>query len=375
MTERTAERLGALAGLVASLSVGVPVLAEQLNGGGGLFVGPAWAWWLAYGVYLAAFAGCDWVPPRVPWLGPRRLLAVQAVAAAAAVALVPPFGWTSVLLVVTAVTAAFVLSARATALLVAWHVTLVAAVMTAHGIATAEVLIGALAYGSLQAFAVLMVYSSRREAEARARLADAHAELRATTALLAESSRSAERLRIARDLHDLVGHQLTALTLQLEVAAHRATPPASEHVDRARGLAKELLTDVRAAVGDLRAPTPPLRGALEALTADLPRPRVHVQVADAVEIDAERTTALVRCVQEITTNAARHADADNLWIDIAAGADGEVVLRAHDDGRGAESLQVGNGLTGLRERVEQLGGVVSFDPARGFRVVAEVPAR
>lgn len=373
--ERTAERLGALAGLVASLSVGVPVLAEQLSGGGGPFVGPAWAWWLAYGVYLAAFAGCDWVPPRVPWLGPRRLLAVQAVAAAAAVALVPAFGWTSVLLVVTAVTAAFVLSARATALLVAWHVTLVAAVMTAHGIGTAEVLIGALAYGSLQAFAVLMVYSGRREAEARARLADTHAELRATTALLAESSRSAERLRIARDLHDLVGHQLTALTLQLEVAAHRATPPASEHVDRARGLAKELLTDVRAAVGDLRAPSPPLRGALEALTADLPRPRVHVQVADAVEIDAERTTALVRCVQEITTNAARHADAGNLWIDIAAGADGEVVLRAHDDGRGAESLQVGNGLTGLRERVEQLGGVVSFDPARGFRVVAEVPAR
>jgi signal transduction histidine kinase len=221
---------------------------------------------------------------------------------------------------------------------------------------------------------VWAVRSEQREAAARRRLAVANAELRATTALLAESSRAGERLRIARDLHDLLGHQLTALALELEVAAHRSEPPARAHVERARGLAKELLGDVRTAVGELRAGSPDLSRALAAVVADLPHPRVHLKVDDAVEADEACTAALIRCVQEAVTNTIRHAAAENLWIDVGRSATAEIVLTARDDGRGTSVLRLGHGLTGVRERIGQLGGAVSFDTRSGFTLCARVPA-
>src|SRR3546814_12036878 len=75
-----------------------------------------------------------------------------------------------------------------------------------------------------------------------------NSELRATRALLAESSRLSERMRISRELHDLLGHHLTALSLNLEVATHVSSGKAQEHVRQAHTLAKLLLTDVREAV-------------------------------------------------------------------------------------------------------------------------------
>lgn len=372
--ERTVERLGVLAGMVASLSVGVPVLLGQLGSDRSFPGGPPWLWWGCYLLFLTAFALPERAPARVPWLTERRLLAVQGTAGGAAVLLAPGLGWMPVLLVVTAVTAAFVLPLTGAAVVVVAQSAVVGMASALAGLPVTDGILGMVVYGCLQVFGVVMVHGTQREAQARRRLADVNADLQATTALLAESSRTAERLRIARELHDLVGHQLTALALELEVASHRATPPASEHVTRARRIAKDLLTDVRAAVGELRVTMPPLRSALERLTAELPRPRVHLAVDDAADLDGERTTALVRCVQEIVTNAVRHADADNLWIEIAAGADGRLTLRAHDDGRGAGRLQLGHGLTGMRERIEQLGGAVSFDQGPGFEVVAQVPA-
>lgn len=208
----------------------------------------------------------------------------------------------------------------------------------------------------------------------RRRLAAAHTELRATSALLEDSSRANERLRIARDLHDVVGHQVTALALELEVASHQSSPPASEHVTRARRIAKDLLADMRATVGELRDESPDLRTALEAIVTDLPQPHVHLHIAEEVRIDGPRLTTLVRCVQEIVTNAIRHAEAANLWIDITTNGAGGTVLRARDDGRGAPSLTPGNGLTGINERVEQRGGHTRFTSAEGFHVVAEIPA-
>lgn len=374
MTDRDHERFGALAGLAAALAVGVPVLLDQLHGAGELVTGPAWLWWACYLGFLAAFVGIDELPRRFPWLGNRTLLAVQVLLGAVAVALAPSLGWMPVLLIVTIVTAAFVLERRRLVVaLAAAQSLLIAVTALAGGAGPENALLGLVVYGSLQGFAMLMVWSSQREAAARIRLAEANVELRAAQALLAESTRNAERVRIARELHDLVGHQLTALALELEVASHRSTPPASEHVTRARRIAKDLLADVRAAVGDLRSPALPLRESLEGIVADLPRPRVHLRVHDGVRLDGERRAALVRCVQEIVTNTVRHADADNLWIELAGGDGGTALLAAHDDGCGAPTLRLGNGLTGMRERVEQLGGAVSFDARDGFRVAVEVP--
>ena len=136
-----------------------------------------------------------------------------------------------------------------------------------------------------------------------------------------------------------------------------------------------MLNDVRATVADLRHEEADLRTTLEQVVDGIPAPRVHLRVGADVNVDERQRTALVRCVQEIVTNTIRHANgARTLWIDVDAGAFGGTVLTARDDGWGTPDLRIGNGLRGIRERVEGLGGHARFRSDSGFRVDLEVPA-
>lgn len=100
---------------------------------------------------------------------------------------------------------------------------------------------------------------------------------------------------------------------------------------------------------------------------------MSVDVNGEVRVGGAQTEALVRAVQEIVTNTVRHADATALKIRVAA-TTGGVSLTAYDDGCGTTALVPGNGLRGLVERIEALGGNVSFDGRKGFTVTAQVPA-
>src|SRR5262249_59319854 len=107
----------------------------------------------------------------------------------------------------------------------------------------------------------------------------------------------------------------------------------------------------------------------------IPRPRVHVGVAAGVAIeDPQAAHVLLRCAQEIVTNAVRHAGADNVWLDVVPDAGG-VAIRARDDGRGAPAVHAGQGLTGMRERLEERGGSLAVEttPGHGFSVTAVLP--
>jgi signal transduction histidine kinase len=370
------ERLGAATGLTAVLAVGVPTAFLQLGGDSELVRGPPWVWWTAYLVYLGVFA-IELLPPdrRPQRTGEYGRFAVQAVAGLVVFALAPE-GWSGVILVVTAATGAFVLPRRMIAAVVVVQTAVVPLVLAPIGWDASSVALNTVLYGSFQAFAVLVALGQRQAAEARDELARTHAELRATAALLATSTRSAERLRISRDLHDLVGHQLTGLALELEVASHQAEDPARRHVANARAIAKDLLRDVREAVGELRHTADGLEPALHELVHDLPGLEVELTVDERVPVDDTRALAVVRAVQEVTTNTLRHADARRLTIRVVADEDG-VRLSTRDDGRGASGLVPGNGLTGLRERIEQLGGEVTFDTGGdrpGFGVAAHVPS-
>src|SRR6056297_6295 len=360
MDEQDLDRFGAAAGVVASAAVGVPFLLATLAA-----QGPGPWWWVAYLGHLAAFLLINRpLQRRPPWLGDRPLLAVLVVAGSVAFLLAPETSIVSVLFVVTAAAAAFVVPIRV-ALLVLAVQTIVGAVATAWVVDSLDATISiTLVYGAFQAFALVVVSSQQREGAARRELEAVNTELRTANALLDASSRGAERVRIARDLHDLIGHQLTALTLELEVASHHATAPSDEHVGRARSIAKQLLTSVREAVGDLRAPRLDLEATLLAVT-DLARPQVHLDVDDQLEVDDDTRIALVRCVQEIVTNTVRHAEASNLTIVLEHGANGSLRLDAAGDGVGAPAEEPGNGLTGLRERIESLGGEVRFSTAPG----------
>jgi signal transduction histidine kinase len=228
---------------------------------------------------------------------------------------------------------------------------------------------------SVIAFVASMV--ARQEGSAREEQRRLNSELRATRALLAESSRISERMRIARELHDLVGHHLTALSLNLEVASHLANQPAAEHVEKAQSTAKQLLTDVREVVSELRDDDAiDLTDALRNITEGVPGLDVHLDLPPRFSVDdPHRAQVLLRCAQEIVTNAVRHAGAKNLWLRFERTPDGMLALKAHDDGRGAAEVRPGNGLSGMRERLAEVGGRLVIDTARdhGFTLEASMP--
>jgi signal transduction histidine kinase len=369
------QRLSAAAGLVATVAVGLGALVDGPTAASMTMGMPAAVWWAAYGLYLAAFTlDAEIVEGRPPWATSRRLLAIELVAAAVAWLVAPSHDWTAVLFVVTAASAASTLTERGALAVLAAQSGLIVVGNAVDGRSATQVALTAALYGSFQAFAVLIVGSERREIAARAELATAHAELRAATALLAASARTAERLRISRELHDLIGHQLTALALELEVASHHRDGDAATHVARARTITKDLLRDVRDAVGELRAGAVDLDSTLRELVTDLPGLTVALTVEEHAHVDETQALTIVRCVQEVLTNTLRHAGARHLTISVVADETG-VRLDTSDDGRGATELVPGYGLTGLRERIEQLGGEVTLRtaPGHGFAVNARLP--
>src|SRR5437667_4683486 len=232
------------------------------------------------------------------------------------------------------------------------------------------------AYLGFQMFAMATSTLALSERTSREELARANAELHATRALLAEDSRVAERLRISRDLHDTLGHHLTALSLQLEVASRLASGAAADRVTEAHAITRLLLSDVRDVVSRLRETSQfDLGAAIRTLAGAAAQLQVHLDVADGVTVDDPlQAHAILRCVQEVITNTMRHAQARNLWISVERRPDG-VALTARDDGRGVDAVTWGNGLRGMRERFEELSGRVDFSSklGSGFQVSAFVP--
>jgi len=217
-----------------------------------------------------------------------------------------------------------------------------------------------------------------RQNAARDELRRVNSELRATQSLLEENTRIAERVRIARELHDLVGHHLTALTLNLEVVTHLVDGKVLDHVQQAHSLARLLLADVREVVSDMRQDDMVnLADALYKLTEGVPSPRIHLDLpASDVMTEPQRAQVLLRCVQEMITNSVRHAQADNLWIRLSRSGDG-LVMSARDDGIGVDKVAIGNGLTGMTERLKQLGGKLEIEsePGAGFALHAWLPTK
>jgi len=232
------------------------------------------------------------------------------------------------------------------------------------------------AYAGFQAFAIAAMSLAVSERAARESLSRANAELHATRFLLAEHSRAAERLRISRDLHDTLGHHLTALSLQLDVASRLASDPAAAHVHQAHAITKLLLADVRDVVSQMRETgRVDLAQAVRALAGEDGPLKIHLEMPETLQVDEpDRAHALVRCVQEIITNATRHGEAANLWLRIAP-QPGGIALHARDDGRGAPDVTWGHGLTGMRERFGALSGSIDVTPGmgRGFEVHGFMP--
>jgi signal transduction histidine kinase len=211
-------------------------------------------------------------------------------------------------------------------------------------------------------------------------------ELRESRAAATESAALAERGRVARDMHDVLAHSLSALALQLEgtrlLARDRAADPdVVEAVERAHRLAAEGLAEARDAIAALRGEALPGPERLEHL-ADAFAGDAAVSVCGTPrELESEARLAIYRTAQEALTNVLRHSAADRVDVRLAYEDDGvRLVVRDHGPGApvtvGPGREGGGYGLTGMRERAELLGGRLSAAPTDdGFRVELWLPDR
>lgn len=178
-----------------------------------------------------------------------------------------------------------------------------------------------------------------------------------------ELAAAAEREEIGRDVHDLLGHSLTVLTLKAEVA-HRLVRRSPEAAEREMAeiveLSRAALADVRATVTRLRAPD--LAGQMEASRAAFAAADVAAVFSGrAADVPLPQRELLAWALREATTNVLRHAGAARVSVELAPGR-----VRVEDDGAGTAGRPPGNGLTGLRERVEATGGaLILTSPAPG----------
>jgi len=204
-------------------------------------------------------------------------------------------------------------------------------------------------------------------------------ELRAARVELAQLAVSQERLRFARDLHDLLGHSLTLVALKCDLAdqlvAHFPDQARCE-IQEAASVARQALRDVRAAVAGYRRPTlaQELAGAQEMLAAA--GIACYVEAA-RLELPPEREAALAWALREGVTNVIRHSRAQRCAVRVHH-ADDRASLEVVDDGKGPSSLRTssgGSGLAGLAERLSAVGGSVqtSAAPEGGFCLAASVP--
>jgi two-component system sensor histidine kinase DesK len=206
-------------------------------------------------------------------------------------------------------------------------------------------------------------------------------ELRKARATVAQLAANEERLRLARDLHDLLGHSLSLITLKSELAG-RMLPDhpdkAAQQVADIEQVSRQALVDVREAVTGYRRPrlAAELAGAQVALTAASVIAELPAE-PDLTGVPEESESALAWALREAVTNVVRHSGAARCTIELLRRQtlDGPVLeLSVEDNGTGGSGTGPGNGLTGLTERLEKAGGALEAGRVRrGFRLVARVP--
>lgn len=209
------------------------------------------------------------------------------------------------------------------------------------------------------------------------RLAEANERLRQTQEELGEAARLRERSRIARGIHDTLGHTLTAVIVQLSAALQvldRDGDAARRNVSGARDQAKDALSRVRDTVHMLETSgltfAEKLREAAGAAEAGL-HVKVLTMLSDGLAPSAEAQQLLLSCLREGLTNGVRHGEATAFLLQVV-GEGGALRLRLEDNGRGCETLQKGYGLTAMEETVEQCGGTLKAAGMEGGGFFLEV---
>ncbi len=222
------------------------------------------------------------------------------------------------------------------------------------------------------------------------------AELRRARETVAQLAANEERLRLARDMHDLTGQSLSMITLKSELAVRllRRLPEGPdrdrvrEEIEQVAAVSRQTLHDIREAVSGYRRPTL----AVEVITARTALEAAGITSHDDADLtlwsgtfDPDAEAALAWCLREAVTNVVRHSGARNCYISLTRHEE-TLSLEVRDDGRGGSGTldtssgtfgTSGSGLHGMSERLSAVGGALAITPGpvRGFTVLASVPDR
>ena len=209
----------------------------------------------------------------------------------------------------------------------------------------------------------------------QAEVSRANARLRLSQDEVERLAKTAERERIARDLHDVLGHTLSVIALKSELAGKlvdRDPERAGREIREVERISREALREVRTAIAGYRS---------EGLQAELGRARLALEsagikleyFAQPVEPGPAQETVLVLALREAVTNVIRHSGARTCRIALSE-ENGEVFLEVRDDGRGG-AAPFGIGLSSMRERVEGLGGRMERQGEDGTVLIVALPLR
>jgi len=224
---------------------------------------------------------------------------------------------------------------------------------------------------------LVLLYSYKVQSERQQKLHSQYLyrELQATQSLLSSAAKRDERLRISRDLHDSLGHKLTALKLQLELASHIDSSQILDKVTLAKNISESLLNDVRQSVNSFRQGGEiDLFQAISTLCRGLPNLQINRRF-DLPEslLSARQAEALFRCIQESLTNTIKHAKATVCDISLYLDKD-TIHATIQDNGQQCAHIQAGNGLQGMAERIQPLDGTFTYRKIpQGFLVHISFP--
>jgi signal transduction histidine kinase len=242
----------------------------------------------------------------------------------------------------------------------------------------------ALVYGTGIVFVVVFTRVAASEREARTALAEANQRLRDHASEVEELATTKERNRLAREIHDSLGHYLTVVNVQIGAARavlDQDQPRALDHLSKAQALTQEGLGEVRRSVATLRA-TPsesrPLPEALANLVAQWNAAglRTKLEITGTTRaLGPQANLTLYRAAQEALTNAGKHAHANSVGVYLEY-RNKLIHLTVTDDGVGSTNSEGGFGLLGVRERVQLLNGEVCVRTAsgKGFSLEVDLPA-
>ncbi|HET7043960.1 MAG TPA: sensor histidine kinase [Gaiellaceae bacterium] len=361
--QRVVRRLGQLLGLLFLIG---PVV-DLAQGSGPDDPARLAAVWVLVGAFVALYLAL--LPPARPLLrhGPPAIFgALVLLGATASAALLVGAPSSFVALYVYVVAAAGILLPPR----VAVGVVAVIAAAVAGGLAAAGAGEATIASLALTIVAVgFMMAAFRQKIAANHELLEAREE-RARLAV------AEERLRIARDLHDLLGHSLSLVALKGQLASKLLDPDperARAELEEIQQVARQALTEVREAVQGYRRLA--LEEAVDGARAALAAAGIDCRVdAATVELPSEVEDVVAWAVREATTNVVRHSGARACAIRLQAAA-GRVELAVEDDGRAGAPAGGGTGLRGLAERAERLRGSLEAGarPGGGFRLRLTVP--